>query len=71
MTVSKDGFSIEGIMFDIEKINEELARNNISLSSVIASNGFLNADIVYQATINEWNGNITAKLNITSVKISR
>ena len=61
----------EGILFSssFEKFQNEMERMGIDFPKLLVTGEEISADIVYQASINEWNGKKNAQLIITNFRI--
>ena len=54
---------------NLDKFKEDLEKIGKSLPNIMATREEIEADIVYQAKINEWNGNKNIQLNITNFRL--
>ncbi len=70
LLIREQNTTLEGIMFsNLDKFKEDLEKIGKSLPNIMATREEIEADIVYQAKINEWNGNKNIQLNITNFRL--
>ncbi len=70
MTIREDSHLVDGIMFsNLEEFIKELDKINKPLPNLLVTGGEIKADIVYQGTINEWNGNKNIQIIVSNFRI--
>lgn len=71
MVVTNEETQYDGIYFgDIDNFNRDLQELNTNLEEVLLNNTVLNADIVYQINLNEWNNKKTIQLTLTNYRLN-
>ena len=71
MVVTNEETQYDGIYFgDIDNFNRALQELNTNLEEVLLNNTVLNADIVYQINLNEWNNKKTIQLTLTNYRLN-
>lgn len=70
MSIRENNKYFEGIMFqNLDKLEEDLEKMGKSLPNILVTGEEIQADIVYQGNINQWNGNKNLQITITNFRL--